>query len=266
MRGSLTQRTHPMSTPKSIRDHALILRTQKLGEADRIIIMLTRNHGITHAVAKSIRKPNSKFGARLEPYMHTDISFTCGKTNLHTISQAVTLHAYTATLMGNYNAYTAANTIAEIAEILNTNSTPHDATQQYQLTHGAIATLAHNKHTPQRILTSYTLRAMKLAGWLIFTPTCSHCNQPITTGYHPSGTHGITGTLCKTCAQNSNAPTTLISPAENSYIQALYQGNWDTIDNTSLITARKILTLTLHTTQNYLEAPLKTLSHLEPET
>ena len=52
-----------VSTPKTYTDHALILRTQNLGEADRIIIMLTRNNGITHAVAKSIRKPNSKFGA-----------------------------------------------------------------------------------------------------------------------------------------------------------------------------------------------------------
>ena len=143
-----------MSTPKHLRDHALILRTQNLGEADRIIIMLTQNNGVIHAVAKSIRKPNSKFGARLEPYMHTDISLTRGKTNLHTISQTATIHAYTATLMGNYNAYTAANTIAEIAETLNTNSTPHDTNPHYHLTHGAIATLAHNKHTPQRILTS----------------------------------------------------------------------------------------------------------------
>ena len=56
-----------MSTPKYLRDYALILRTQNLGEADRIIIMLTQNNGVIHAVAKSIRKPNSKFGARLDP-------------------------------------------------------------------------------------------------------------------------------------------------------------------------------------------------------
>ncbi|WP_311157805.1 DNA repair protein RecO [Rothia dentocariosa] len=255
-----------MSTPKHLRDHALILRTQNLGEADRIIIMLTQNNGVIHAVAKSIRKPNSKFGARLEPYMHTDISLTRGKTNLHTISQTATIHAYTATLMGNYNAYTAANTIAEIAETLNTNSTPHDTNPHYHLTHGAIATLAHNKHTPQRILTSYILRAMKLAGWLIFTDTCTYCNQPITTGYHPAGTHGTTGTLCKTCAHQNDTPTTPITPTEYNYIQALYKGNWDTIDNASPLAARKILNLTLHTTQNYLETPLKTLTYLELET
>jgi DNA repair protein recO len=107
---------------------------------------------------------------------------------------------------------------------------------------------------------------MKLAGWLIFTDTCTYCNQPITTGYHPAGTRGITGTLCKTCAHQNDTPTTPITPTEYNYIQALYKGNWDTIDNASPLAARKILTLTLHTTQNYLETPLKTLTYLELET
>ena len=88
----------------------LILRTQKLGETDRIIIMLTRDNGITHAVAKAVRKPTSKFGGRLEPFMHTDLSFSRGRTNLHTITQAATLHAYTAPIMANYDAYTCAST------------------------------------------------------------------------------------------------------------------------------------------------------------
>ncbi|MBS5102887.1 MAG: DNA repair protein RecO, partial [Rothia mucilaginosa] len=107
-----------MSEPRTWRDAALILRTQKLGETDRIIIMLTRDGGITHAVAKAVRKPTSKFGGRLEPFMHTDLSFSRGRTNLHTITQAATLHAYTAPIMANYDAYTCASTIAELAEAL----------------------------------------------------------------------------------------------------------------------------------------------------
>ena len=95
-----------MSEPRTWRDAALILRTQKLGETDRIIIMLTRDGGITHAVAKAVRKPTSKFGGRLEPFMHTDLSFSRGRTNLHTITQAATLHAYTGPIMADYAAYT----------------------------------------------------------------------------------------------------------------------------------------------------------------
>ena len=44
------------------RDEAIVLRTQKLGEADRIITLLTRSHGRVRAVAKGVRRTSSRFG------------------------------------------------------------------------------------------------------------------------------------------------------------------------------------------------------------
>ena len=55
-------------TSRLYRDEAIILRTYKLGEADRIIVMLTRHHGQVRAVAKGVRRTTSRFGARLEPF------------------------------------------------------------------------------------------------------------------------------------------------------------------------------------------------------
>ena len=55
------------------RDEAIVLRTQKLGEADRIITLLTRTHGRVRAVAKGLRKPGSRFGGRLEPFSVVDL-------------------------------------------------------------------------------------------------------------------------------------------------------------------------------------------------
>jgi len=52
-------------TSRLYRDEAIILRTYKLGEADRIIVMLTRHHGQVRAVAKGVRRTTSRFGARL---------------------------------------------------------------------------------------------------------------------------------------------------------------------------------------------------------
>ena len=49
------------------RDQAIVLRTQKLGEADRIITLFTKEHGRIKAVAKGVRRTKSRFGARLEP-------------------------------------------------------------------------------------------------------------------------------------------------------------------------------------------------------
>ena len=250
-----------VSTPKTYTDHALILRTQNLGEADRIIIMLTRNNGITHAVAKSIRKPNSKFGARLEPYMHVALSLTQGRGTLRTITQTTTLHAYTAPIMGDYTAYTTAAVIAETCETLTTNTPPEETPPHYTLTHGALAALAHKKHHPHHILARYLTQAMQLAGWPLTTNTCIHCGTPTPPSYHTPH-----GTLCPTCAHTTTTPLTPLNTQETTYLNALTTGHWDTIDKTPTHTTQKILNLILNTTQYHLETPLKTLTHLETKT
>ena len=66
-----------------------MLRTHKLGEADRIITLLTRQHGRVRAVAKGVRRTTSKFGSRLEPFTHVDLQLAEGRS-LDTITQAET--------------------------------------------------------------------------------------------------------------------------------------------------------------------------------
>ena len=272
-----------MSEPRTWRDAALILRTQKLGETDRIIIMLTRDGGITHAVAKAVRKPTSKFGGRLEPFMHTDLSFSRGRTNLHTITQAATLHAYTGPIMADYAAYTCASTIAELAEDLTQNSA--GTTELYTLTHGAFATLAHAQHTPQRVLTRYLARAMDRSGWPLIGERCTRCGTPLTPeataregtaeapgrylAFHTAHTYGQYTVLCPKCAPATDAPLTALTAEDLAYALAAASPNpsaWETIDAAPFGTADKILKLYLATTQNLLEHPLKTLGALETET
>ena len=62
------------------RDEGIVLRTHKLGEADRIVTMLTRDHGKVRAVGKGVRRTSSRFGARLEPFMVVDAQFYEGRT------------------------------------------------------------------------------------------------------------------------------------------------------------------------------------------
>jgi DNA repair protein RecO (recombination protein O) len=69
------------------RDTAVVLRTYKLGEADRIIVLLTEHHGKVRAVAKGVRKTKSKFGARLEPMSHVQLLLSQGR-ELDIVSQA----------------------------------------------------------------------------------------------------------------------------------------------------------------------------------
>lgn len=69
------------------RDVGVVLRTYKLRESDRIVVMMTADNGKVRAVAKGVRKTKSKFGARLEPMSHVKVLLYRGR-ELDIVSQA----------------------------------------------------------------------------------------------------------------------------------------------------------------------------------
>ena len=72
---------------RSERAHAIVLRTYRLGEADRIVVMVSPELGMVRAVAKGVRKTHSKFGARLEPMSHVAIQLYRGRGELAIVTQ-----------------------------------------------------------------------------------------------------------------------------------------------------------------------------------
>src|ERR1700753_3121194 len=93
-------------------DDGVVLRTHKLGEADRIITLLTRHHGRVRAVAKGVRRTKSRWGARLEPFTHVDVMVHNGRS-LDVITQAEVIRSYGAPLASNYPKYTAGTAMLE---------------------------------------------------------------------------------------------------------------------------------------------------------
>jgi DNA repair protein RecO (recombination protein O) len=75
------------------RDAGVVLRTYKLGEADRIVVILCRERGKVRAVAKGVRKTRSKFGARLEPTSHVNLQLHEGR-ELHIVTQAEAVESF----------------------------------------------------------------------------------------------------------------------------------------------------------------------------
>ena len=69
------------------RDQGIVLRTYKLGEADRIVVFCTRGHGKVRAVAKGVRKTRSRFGGRLEPTSHVQLQLHRGRGELDVVTQ-----------------------------------------------------------------------------------------------------------------------------------------------------------------------------------
>jgi DNA repair protein RecO (recombination protein O) len=76
------------------KDQGVVLRTYRLGEADRIIVLLTEGHGKVRAVAKGVRRTASKFGARLEPLSHVAALLWQGRSELDVVNQVDVLDAF----------------------------------------------------------------------------------------------------------------------------------------------------------------------------
>jgi DNA repair protein RecO (recombination protein O) len=121
------------------RDDGVVLRTQKLGEADRIITLLTRHNGRVRAVAKGVRRTKSRFGARLEPFTHVDVMVHPGRT-LDVITQAEVIRAYGTPLVSDYPKYTAGMAMLETAERF-TPVEKEPAIRQFLLLVGGLRTL-----------------------------------------------------------------------------------------------------------------------------
>jgi len=121
------------------RDHAVVLRTYKLGEADRIVVLLTEHHGEVRAVAKGARRSRSRFGARLEPPTHVAIQLYRGRGELDTVAQADTVDHFRP-LRDDLASLGRALTMVEVADHVALERQPNPAL--YRLLLGALRTLA----------------------------------------------------------------------------------------------------------------------------
>ena len=152
------------------RDEAIVLRTHKLGEADRIITLLTRNHGRVRAVAKGVRRTTSRWGSRLEPFTHVDLQLAEGR-NLDTITQAETLTPFSAGIGLDYERYTAGTVMLETADRLVVEER-QPSLQQFLLLVGGLRAMASGERGPSQVLDSYLLRSLAVAG---YAPSFEHC-------------------------------------------------------------------------------------------
>jgi DNA repair protein RecO (recombination protein O) len=104
------------------RCRAVVLRTYKLGEADRIASLLTDTHGKIRAVAKGARKTTSRLGARLEPTAHVNLLLSEGR-ELDIVSQATTIDLFPA-IRGDLDRFRHASVILEATELATTERQP----------------------------------------------------------------------------------------------------------------------------------------------
>lgn len=235
------------------RDEAVVIRTHKLGEADRIVTLLSRYHGLIRAVAKGVRRTTSKFGSRLEPFMVVDVQLYEGK-NLDTVNQVETLNAYAAQIVADYPSFTSATVMVETAEKLSSGET---SPQQYLLLLGGLRALANRDHDSGLILDSYLLRALSVAGWAPTFTDCARCSKP---GPHSLFMLQAGGMVCQECKVLGAVN---VSKDTSKLLGALLAGDWEIADASSALSRNSASGIVAAYSQWHIERGLKSLQHVE---
>jgi DNA repair protein RecO (recombination protein O) len=240
---------------KSYRTSGIVLRTHKLGEADRIVVILTPERGQVRGVAKGVRRTSSKLGATLEPFMYVDLQLVHGRT-LDIVTQAQLRSPYGQALASDYGRYTAAHAMAETAERL-TETDGESAAAQFRLLHGALAALARGGGDPGLLLDSYLLRSLATAGWAPSFTDCVRCGAP---GPHTAVNIPLGGVVCHDCrpaGSSSPAPETV------RLLAALLSGDWSVASASEAAARREGAGIVAGYLQWHLERVVKSLKHVE---
>ena len=167
----------------------IVLRTYKLREADRIIVLISPDRGMIRAVAKGIRKTKSKFGSRLEPTTHVSMQIHKGKGDLDLITQVETLDHFR-TIREDLNRLTKAIAMLEAVDQVVLPGEP--AIELHKMLLGALKTLEDNDSV--LVTPSFYLKLLALEGSGPVVGQCVVCgNEDIVAFSNEEG-----GVMCET--------------------------------------------------------------------
>ncbi|MEN3302404.1 DNA repair protein RecO [Pseudonocardia sp.] len=238
------------------RDTAVVLRVQKLGEADRIVTLLTKRYGKIRAVAKGVRRTRSRWGARLEPFNHVDVQCYTGRS-LDVITQCQTVDAFGSGVVADYSRYTAGCAILETADRIVSEEGGEPSLRVYLLLVGAIRALAGGERDSSLILDAFLLRAMSHAGW---APSISECARCAEQGPHRAFSVQGGGAVCERCRPPGSVTP---SPETFALLDALLHGDWDVADAAEPFTRRDTSGLVAAHLQWHMERQLRSLPLVE---
>lgn len=236
---------------KTYRDTAIILSSRPFSEADRVVDLFTHSGGRVSALAKGVRRTRSKFGARLEPFMHVDVQCHIGKT-FHYVTQAELIGGYGSMLAASPEAYTAAHTVSEAVRGL-VPEQGEPAPELFALALGAISAIARGRVLPDDAADSFLLRALAGAGYALALDGCALCGSE---GTHAKISVPAGGLVCSECHEPS--ATSITTEAVHTLL-ALEQGNWEYLTSVATLDRRAAAGVVQKAARWHIDAPLRSL-------
>ncbi len=184
--------------PAPLKIEAIVLRSIRYGEADRILHLYTPHHGRLGAIAKGARRSRSRFGARLEPFFHVRMVLHEGRGELLTVTSADTiavhgaLRDYAATLDA------AARACDAVARLFET-SEPHPEVFTLLARQLSLLNLDQAYARPANGL-AFRLKLLLAAGIVPQLASCAACGEVEHLGGFSAAAGGVVCSSCEAAA------------------------------------------------------------------
>jgi DNA repair protein RecO (recombination protein O) len=196
------------------KEQGIVLRTIKLGEADKIVTIMTQGSGKIRAVAKGVRKTHSRFGARLEPFTHVSLLLYRGKS-LDTITQAEILSPFT-TARSRLELIAAGEAMVEAADRV---AEEHERNVRlFLLLLAGLRSLERGPNDPAAVAEAYLIKLLSLSGFHPSFSACAGCGAPGTPEPHEWFGASQGGVVCRECAEHDAGR---VSPASVRWLDDL---------------------------------------------
>jgi DNA repair protein RecO (recombination protein O) len=184
--------------PGSFKTEAVVLRSIRFGEADRVLHLYSRERGRIGAVAKGVRRPKSRFGGRLEPLFRVNLVLHEGRGELCTVTAVQTVHAHAA-LREDRSALARATEACEAVLRLFDSAEPN--VPAYNLLCHELALLDASPASAARAQAlGFRLKLLLAAGFVPELSSCASCGEREHLGAFSAGAGGV---VCDACEAGS---------------------------------------------------------------
>jgi DNA repair protein RecO (recombination protein O) len=232
------------------RDQGVVLRTIKLGEADRIVTFATQGHGKVRAVAKGVRKTKSRFGGRLEPMTHLAVQFYEGR-ELDIVTQAETIDHFRP-VREDLDRVARATTMLEAVDQVVQEREPN--ARVYQMLVGALRALAAGN--APLIVPAFFWKLLSLEGAHPLLDQCASCGSEDDLCAFDLAEGGV---LCRDCRRG-----VAVSPDALTLIRAILGGGLAAALSLPASSATfEVEHLASHALEQHLERRLRSLHVLD---
>lgn len=224
---------------KTYKTEAVVLRTIRYGEADRVLNLYTAAHGRVGAIAKGVRRTRSRFGGRLEPFFRVELVLHEGRGELATVTAAETIAGYPSLRSRAESIQSAQHACYAVLQLLDARERNAPA---YNLLVNHLDLIDREPAASTRAVSlAFRIKLLVAAGFGPELAACANCgrNDDIA-GFSPS----VGGVICSDCVAGSFE----FGPAAHEFLcQALSSPLADapTADRPALTQAERAITETL---------------------